>query len=57
MSIVLSIVLTIVGYVIGIALIPRIIMQRRESGATLELPLDMDDFRAAVRGIIGPGEP
>ncbi len=35
MSVALSILFTAVGYLIGIALIPRIIMERRESGATL----------------------
>ena len=30
---------------------------RLGSVATFELPLDMDDFRATVRGILGPGEP
>src|SRR5271155_1017567 len=35
MTVVLSILFTATGYVIGIALIPRILLQRRESGATL----------------------
>jgi cardiolipin synthase len=35
MTVVLSILFTAAGYIIGIALIPRILLQRRESGATL----------------------
>ena len=35
MSVAFSILFSVVGYLIGIALIPRIIMQRRQSGATL----------------------
>jgi cardiolipin synthase len=35
MTVVLSVIITATGYLIGIALIPRILLERRESGATL----------------------